>query len=53
MSFAELPSSQANYIFPFLPLAYFSVSNSQQFQYFMYRPLYFFGGQNTQPTVAY
>jgi peptide/nickel transport system substrate-binding protein len=53
VSFAELPSSQANYIFPFLPLAYFSVSNSQQFQYFMYRPLYFFGGQNTQPTAAY
>jgi len=53
VTFAELPSSQANYIFPFLPLAYFSVSNSQQFQYFMYRPLYWFGGENTQPTVDY
>jgi peptide/nickel transport system substrate-binding protein len=53
VSFAELPSSQANYIFPFLPLAYFSVSNSQQFQYFMYRPLYFFGGNNIQPTADY
>ncbi|HEV3290114.1 MAG TPA: ABC transporter substrate-binding protein [Streptosporangiaceae bacterium] len=53
VTWAELPSSPANYIFPFMPLAYFSVPNSQQFQYFMYRPLYFFGGQNTSPTVDY
>jgi peptide/nickel transport system substrate-binding protein len=53
VSWAELPSSPPNWIFPFMSLAYFSVSNSQDFQYQMYRPLYWFGGQNTQPTVDY
>ena len=53
VSWAELPSSQANYIFPFMSLAYFSVSNSEDFQQLMYRPLYWFGGQNTAPTVDY
>jgi peptide/nickel transport system substrate-binding protein len=51
VTWAELPSSQANYIFPFMSLAYFSVSNSQDFQYQMYRPLYWFGGENLQPTL--
>jgi peptide/nickel transport system substrate-binding protein len=51
VSWAELPSSPANWIFPFMSLAYFSVPNSQDFQYLMYRPLYWFGGQNTQPTL--
>jgi peptide/nickel transport system substrate-binding protein len=51
VTWAELPSSQANYIFPFMSLAYFSVSNSQNFQYQMYRPLYWFGGENVQPTL--
>src|ERR1700733_3495126 len=50
---AELPSSPPNYIFPFMSLAYFSVPNSQDFQYQMYRPLYWFGGNNTSPTVDY
>jgi peptide/nickel transport system substrate-binding protein len=36
-----------------MTLTYFSVPNSQDFQYLMYRPLYFFGGQNTSPTVDY
>ena len=53
VSWAELPSSPPNYIFPFMSLAYFSVPNSQDLQYLMYRPLYWFGGQNTQPTVDY
>src|SRR5581483_4486279 len=50
---AELPSSPPNYIFPFMSLAYFSVPNSQDFQYQMYRPLYWFGANNTSPTVDY
>ncbi|HEX4060333.1 MAG TPA: ABC transporter substrate-binding protein [Streptosporangiaceae bacterium] len=50
---AELPSSPPNYIFPFMSLAYFSVSNSQDMQYQMYRPLFWFGGNNTSPTPVY
>jgi peptide/nickel transport system substrate-binding protein len=53
VSFAELPSTVPNWIFPFMTLTYFSVANSQDFQYQMYRPLYWFGGENTQPTVDY
>jgi peptide/nickel transport system substrate-binding protein len=52
-TWAELPSSPPNWIFPMMTLAYFSVSNSQDFQYLMYRPMYYFGGNNTSPTVAY
>ena len=36
VTWAELPASPANYIFPFLSLAYFSVSNSQDLQAIMY-----------------
>jgi peptide/nickel transport system substrate-binding protein len=53
VTWAELPSTAPNYIFPFMTLAYFSVANSQDFQYQMYRPLYWFGGNNTSPTVDY
>jgi peptide/nickel transport system substrate-binding protein len=53
VTWAELPSTYMNYIFPFMSLAYFSVANSQWSQYLMYRPLYWFGGENTQPTVDY
>ena len=42
-TFAEGPGAQPNYIFPLATLAYFSVSNLSQFQYLMYRPLYWFG----------
>ncbi|MGD0195574.1 MAG: ABC transporter substrate-binding protein, partial [Candidatus Dormibacteria bacterium] len=42
-TFAELPGSQPNYIFPLAALQYFSVANLSQFQYLMYRPLYWFG----------
>jgi peptide/nickel transport system substrate-binding protein len=53
VTWAELPSSVPNYIFPFMGLQYFSVPNSQDLQYQMYRPLYWFGGDNTSPTVDY
>jgi peptide/nickel transport system substrate-binding protein len=42
-SFAELPGSAPNYIFPLAKLQYFSVANLTQFQFLMYRPLYWFG----------
>lgn len=35
--------SGANYIFPLLPPANFSTSNSQTFQWLMWRPLYWYG----------
>ena len=42
-----------NYIFPFVSLGYFSVIDLQGFQYLMYRPLYWYGGDNTSPTIDY
>jgi peptide/nickel transport system substrate-binding protein len=49
-TFAELPATTPNYIFPFTSSAYISVSNLNLFQYLMYRPLYWFG-TGSQPTV--
>ena len=49
-TWAELPSDTPNYIFPFTSSAYISVTNIGQFQYLMYRPLYWFGNGN-QPTL--
>jgi peptide/nickel transport system substrate-binding protein len=42
-TWAEAPLSPPNYIFPFMGLQYFNVSNINQFQYLMFRPLYWFG----------
>ncbi len=51
---AEAPAATPNYIFPFASLAYFSVANLTQFQYLMYRPLYWFGQVTSPaPTVNY
>jgi peptide/nickel transport system substrate-binding protein len=49
-TFAELPATTPNYIFPFTSSAYISVSNLNLFQYLMYRPLYWYGN-GSQPTV--
>jgi peptide/nickel transport system substrate-binding protein len=49
-TFAEQPSITPNYIFPFTSSAYISVSNTDLFQYLLYRPLYWFG-TGTSPTV--
>ena len=49
-TYALPPSTVPNYIFPFDSSTFFSVSNSQYFQYLMYRPLYWFG-QGTSPTL--
>jgi peptide/nickel transport system substrate-binding protein len=48
---AELPAVVPNWIFPVMNLAYFSTYNVNDLQYPMYRPLYFFGGHNDQPTL--
>jgi peptide/nickel transport system substrate-binding protein len=54
---AELPSATPNMIFPFDPTGFFSVPNINQFQYLMYRPLFWFsvGGTanlNTKLSLA-
>jgi len=42
-AWAEPPGSPPNYIFPVMPIKYASVDNISQFQYLMFRPLFFFG----------
>ena len=49
---AEPPATPPNYIFPFMGLQFFSVSNINQFQFLMYRPLYWFGKAQS-PNVNY
>jgi peptide/nickel transport system substrate-binding protein len=49
---AEPPSTTPNYIWPYSGSAYFSDINTDNLQYLMYRPLYWFG-VNGQPTVNY
>src|ERR1700733_12181869 len=49
-TYALPPSNVPNYIFPFTSSSDFSVSNSQYFQYLMYRPLYWFGN-GASPTL--
>jgi peptide/nickel transport system substrate-binding protein len=54
-TWAELPAAVPNYIFPFMSLAFFSVTNLSQFQQLMYRPLYWFGNNGTasiQPSLS-
>jgi peptide/nickel transport system substrate-binding protein len=53
VTYAELPATVPNWIFPMASLAYFSVYNISNLQQPMYRPLYWFGGHNLQPTVDY
>src|SRR5580658_2734613 len=49
---AEPPSSPPTYIFPYTDSASESNLNDFEFQYLMYRPLYWFG-QSGQPVVNY
>jgi peptide/nickel transport system substrate-binding protein len=39
--------SPPNYIFPFMALTHFAVANIDYFQYYMYRPLYWFGSHGS------
>jgi peptide/nickel transport system substrate-binding protein len=55
VTWAEPPAAVPNYIFPFMSLAFFSVTNLSQFQQLMYRPLYWFGNNGTasiQPSLS-
>jgi peptide/nickel transport system substrate-binding protein len=49
-TYALPPNTVPNYIFPFASSTYFSVVNSEYFQYLMYRPLYWFGN-GASPTL--
>jgi peptide/nickel transport system substrate-binding protein len=49
-TFALPPSNIPNYIFPFSSSTYFSVVNAENFQYLLYRPLYWFGN-GASPTL--
>jgi peptide/nickel transport system substrate-binding protein len=49
--YAQAPGAIPNWIFPMASLAYFSVYNISNLQQPMYRPLYWFGGHNDQPTL--
>ena len=42
-TFAEPANTTPNYIFPFMPIEYFSVTTVADLQQLMYRPLYWFG----------
>jgi peptide/nickel transport system substrate-binding protein len=48
--FAEPPSTQPTYIFPYMSSSVISDVNLFDFQYLMYRPLYWFGN-GAQPTL--
>ncbi len=43
VTWAEQPAATPNFIFPFYPGSLCSVANVDQFQYLMYRPLYWYG----------
>src|ERR1700728_4814991 len=47
---AMLPSAVPNYIFPFDSSTYDTVVNAEDFQYLLYRPLYWFGN-GASPTL--
>jgi peptide/nickel transport system substrate-binding protein len=49
-TFALPPAAVPNWIFPFIDSAHSSIDNRNQFEYLMYRPLYWFG-QNGQPVI--
>ena len=48
---AFLTGSTPNWIWPFAPIAYYSVYNGSQFQNMMYRPLYMYGDNGTSTTI--
>jgi peptide/nickel transport system substrate-binding protein len=57
-TYAENPATQPAYIFPFDSPSYFSIVNTDDLQYLMYRPLYWYGGAgeptlNEQLSLAY
>jgi peptide/nickel transport system substrate-binding protein len=49
-TYATLPGFPATYIFPFQSSTFFTATNSNDLQYQLYRPLYWFG-TGTKPTL--
>jgi peptide/nickel transport system substrate-binding protein len=49
-TWAEAPQATPNFILPYYPAQLCSVNNVEQFQFLMYRPLYWFG-VGTSPNV--
>ncbi|HVQ92315.1 MAG TPA: ABC transporter substrate-binding protein [Mycobacteriales bacterium] len=45
------PNTVPNWIWPFTPIANFSVTNASTFQWLMYRPLYWFGDSSGGPSI--
>ena len=50
ITWAEKPGQAPNYIFPFMTVAYNTVPNGDEFDNFMYRPLYWYG-KNGKPIL--
>jgi peptide/nickel transport system substrate-binding protein len=48
-SYALPPNATPNYIFPMIPGQYFTVVNTDNLQYLLYRPLYWFGNAKGLP----
>jgi peptide/nickel transport system substrate-binding protein len=54
-TWAEAPQATPNFILPFYPAQLCSVNNVEQFQFLMYRPLYWFGvgsSPNENPSLS-
>ncbi len=51
VNWAEQPQNYPNYIFPFTPISYFTITNINSLQALLYRPLYWFGNKE-QPTLS-
>ena len=49
VTYAEQPTTTPNFIFPFYPGSDCSVANADQFQFLMYRPLYWYGVRDRLP----
>ena len=51
VTWAEWPGQPPDYIFPLFSYQYYSQPNVGNFQYLMYRPLYWFGTNNNKPVL--
>src|SRR5579875_541488 len=49
----QIAGETPNWIWPFAPATNYSVANSQDFEWLMYRPLYMFGNNGNSASVNY
>jgi peptide/nickel transport system substrate-binding protein len=49
----QIAGAVPNYIWPYMGVDYYTVPNAQDFQWLMYRPLYFFGNNGDSTLVNY